>query len=228
MKNIDIIKKKDLPENAIIKGFTFLKDSNEDKQDFASVINGNEVECFYPKRKSFAYTKGYTKIDGTENDYLEVKSRFLLLLLLFLFLLIITSTLIFKSCYQEKEKPPQNINIIGDEWDGELPGNNDKTPLTTSIEIPGYSLLWVSADEPNITLINPEGNDVYFKYTISEDDKVIIDTDYLKPNSQIEVDLYKQLSGTGEHKLQFLISTYDVETLSDCNGAIQDVTVKVY
>lgn len=25
MKNIDIIKKKDLPENAIIKGFTFLK-----------------------------------------------------------------------------------------------------------------------------------------------------------------------------------------------------------
>ena len=37
----------------------------------------------------------------------------------------------------------------------------------------------------------------------------------------------KEILDVGEHKLSFVISTYDIETQMACNGATQDVTVTV-
>lgn len=50
------------------------------------------------------------------------------------------------------------------EWKKELPNQGDQ-----GIKIPGYGNLSVAAGEKNwnITLLNPEGNNCYFKYNIT-------------------------------------------------------------
>lgn len=232
-RKFDIIKKKDLPDEVKIKGFTFLKepskkDKKKNKFDFIAHSNENEIGCMFPKRKSWAYTKGYVELDNKKDTFVEVKGRLLIIILLFGLLL----GLLFCGLFVpmgETETPPI-INVVGDIWDGVLPGNDDKPTdmMTESIEIPGYSLLWVSKEEPDIILVNPTNNTVYFRYTIKYNGEKILETDYLKPNSQISVNLYEKLNTPGTYDLEFIINTYDVETLAACNGAVQDVSLKVY
>ena len=225
-----IIKKKELPENAVIKGFTFLKPADEDKQDFSTIIENKECCCFENKTKKFGFVKGYAHIEGTANDYVEVKTRFLFLLILLLLALLIGGGLLLGSIFANKGEPEEIpvINAIGDEWDGEMPTNNDKTPLTSSIEIPGYTFAYVSKDEQTIKLVNPERNTVYFKYIISMNDETLVETEYIKPNSQIDVNMYEKISTPGEYELNMYIATADVETNEPCTGANQTFTLKVY
>ena len=87
------------------------------------------------------------------------------------------------------------------------------------------SEMHLSADNKEIQLINPEGNTVYFVYTITDDtDNVIYESQAIEPNKMISVNLYDLLD-IGEHKLFFAISTYDIETKTPCNGATQEVLV---
>ena len=75
-RKFEIISKKNLPDEANIKGFSFLKEPSEKeveqkKYDFVSVSNSLEIGCFKNKRSSYAMTKGYVKVDDTENDYID-------------------------------------------------------------------------------------------------------------------------------------------------------------
>ena len=73
-----IINQKDLPDNAKIIGFTFLKkpgESNKDQYDFCCVSQGQEVGCMYAKRNCHAISKGYIQNDNNTNEYIEVKTR---------------------------------------------------------------------------------------------------------------------------------------------------------
>lgn len=232
---LKIIKKKELPEDAVIKGFTFLKEPDEDnekKQDFISVVSEEKLACFFNDTKKYGFSKGYVKIDDTEVEYLEVKYiPLIILLLILLSVLLCCFGGIFLSGDKNKEPDEddkQIINVIGDEWDGELPDNNDITPATQSIEIPGYAFVYVSEEEPEVVLINPDGNSVYFEYVISYNGEELIRTDYLKPNSQTTVNLYEKINTPGEYKVEFAINTVDVETHDPCNGAVQTVDLKVY
>lgn len=78
-KKFKIISKKDLPDEVVIRGFSFLKEikdrHDKKKFDFTAVSNNIEVGCSLNKRKSFAFSKGYIKEDKTENKYIEVKTR---------------------------------------------------------------------------------------------------------------------------------------------------------
>ena len=233
-RKFNIIKKANLPDEAKIKGFTFLKEPTEkDRQkkkfDFIAKSNDNEIGCMLPKRKSWAYTKGYVEVDNKKDTFLEVKDRLLIIILLFGLLI---GLIVGVCCIPVGEGPDAKpiINIVGDLWDGELPGNDDKpTDMSAeSIEIPGYSLLWVSKEDPEIILINPTSNTVYFKYQIVYNGKVIYETDYLKPNAQLKANLYEKISTPGTYDLKFIINTFDVNTLAPCNGAMQDVSLKVY
>lgn len=109
-KKFEIIKKKNLPDEAKITGFTFLKEPTEEdkeknKYDFVEISNNNEIGCFLPKRKSWAFSKGYVKSDINEDTYIEVKSRFFILLIL-LFGILLCCLLLLRSCGAEKIDVP--------------------------------------------------------------------------------------------------------------------------
>ena len=115
-KGFEIIKKNNLPDEAQIKGFTFLKEPTEkDKEkkkfDFITKSNEQEIGCFLLKRKSWALTKGYVKVDNTLNDYVEVKSRFLILLLILLGLLVLLC-LLLRSCSPDTPVEPNKKPIF--------------------------------------------------------------------------------------------------------------------
>ena len=132
------------------------------------------------------------------------------------------------SSNQQNNEPTNKLEIEqGDDWDGSLPTNGEQSQATAeSIEIPGYSELYVNKENPNIQLINPEGNTVYFVYTIKENEKIIYETKAIEPNKMVDVNLKDMLS-IGEHNLSFIISTFDIETQAACNGATQEVKVVV-
>lgn len=94
------------------------------------------------------------------------------------------------------------------------------------IEIPGYSNIYISKGS-TVDLVNPEGNQVYFKYTITEGDQTIYESDYIKPGEKIAWNAPDYISGVGEHDLIFAVSTVDVENGSACNGATFAVTAIV-
>ena len=130
-----------------------------------------------------------------------------------------------------QSNPNKNTNKLdiesGSDWDGNMPQNGEQSESNAeSIEIPGYSELYVSTENPTIQLINPDGYTVYFVYTILEGQDVVYETKAIEPNKMVEVNL-KELLEKGEHNLSFVISTYDIETQAGCNGATQEVKLVV-
>lgn len=120
-----------------------------------------------------------------------------------------------------------DIEIEGDnKWDGTIQDQTE-TAITESIEIPGYSNLGVSKDNPTIRLGNPEANTVYLQYQIIKDDEVIFETKAIKPGNMVEANMYELLD-EGKNEVTISINTYDVETETACNGATQAVTITVY
>ena len=102
-----------------------------------------------------------------------------------------------------------------------------KTPQaqTDSIKIPGLmSSYTLTEDNKELYLINPDGNTVYFKYSITEDDEQIYETDYIEPNKMERADLWGILD-SGEHTLKVSISTIDIDTRESCNSAALETKV---
>ena len=83
-RKFNIIKKKNLPDEAKIVGFSFLKeptdqDKKDEKFDFYEFSNQNEIGCKLSKRKApLTYTKGFVEVDGKKDTFVEVKSRLLI------------------------------------------------------------------------------------------------------------------------------------------------------
>lgn len=124
---------------------------------------------------------------------------------------------------------PADLEIAnGQDWDGKLPQNGELNQASSeSIEIPGYAEMHLDAGNKEIQLINPKGNTVYFVYEIKDEGgKTIYESKAIEANKAVNANLYDAL-GVGEHKLSFVISTYDVKTKASCNGATQDVIVIV-
>ena len=122
-KKFEIIKKKNLPDDAKIKGFTFLKEpSKEDKDngkfDFTEYSNGNEIGCMLSKRNSWAFSKGYVKLGNSSNEYVEVKTRVPILLILLLGICLVL-VLCLRSCgATPTDNPIQNTPIFDLTQDG--------------------------------------------------------------------------------------------------------------
>jgi hypothetical protein len=57
-------------------------------------------------------------------------------------------------------------------------------------------------------------------------DEILYETKAIEPNKMVSLNI-KDLLDVGEYNLSFVISTYDVETQTPCNGATQEVTVTV-
>ena len=108
-------------------------------------------------------------------------------------------------------------------WNKEL----QDTSKDKGIKIPGYGTLSVGAGEKNwrITLLNPEGNDCYFKYSITVDDnkKPLYQSDYIEPGKAIKEFKVNKSLKAGNYTLYMNIATY---TMDGKNTRLNGASVK--
>lgn len=86
------------------------------------------------------------------------------------------------------------------------------------IEVPGLQKEYiVDADNPELYLVNPKGNTVYFRYVICDaKDQILYQTDYIPPDRMEKADLYSILD-EGVHPLLVKVETIDMENHGVCN-----------
>lgn len=185
-------------------------------------------------KKSKGKVVGYLFIK--DGGVIAVEKKSFIHLLILLLLLLIVAGAVFGSMLLAKNTPntdaasaSSEITIAnGTPFDGNI-DNGQVTPEETEmkyIEIPGYSQIYVS-EGSTVDLVNPESNHVYFKYTISEGEQTLYETDYIKPGEKIVWDAYNYLSEPGEYDLIFAVSTVSVDDGSACNGATFAVAATV-
>ena len=107
------------------------------------------------------------------------------------------------------------------EWNKDL---EDTSGGQQGIKIPGYGDITVNSGDTTwqITLLNPEGNDCYFKYavTIDDSDTPIYTSDLIEPGKAItEFEVSEPLEA-GDYEIHLNISAFTMdESLTDLNGA---------
>ncbi|MBR1629217.1 MAG: hypothetical protein IJ679_08150 [Lachnospiraceae bacterium] len=95
------------------------------------------------------------------------------------------------------------------------------------IDFAGYDSVSVTADDPYVLLQNPESNDVYFSYVLSDEDgKEFKTTDLIPPGKALQWDAKSDL-GSGEHVVNMHVDTYDMENTAIPYNAMNYDSVKV-
>ena len=239
MRKFDIIKRKNLPDEAKIIGFTFLKEPKKEesqknnkkkKFDFIEKSNDNKIGCMLPKRKAhLAYNRGYVGIDSRENVFVEVKSRLLIIILL----LLIGFGLMFGTLKMMNPDIVGDLPIIGDIIVGEQQtrptGPNDKGE-TPTITFAGYGKYTVSEAYPSVELKNPAGNFVDMVFTLTDEasGEIIARTGKVPAGKFAYVNVMDFYKEAGVYIIRITVSTFDAQTGSPMNGINQkmEVTVK--
>ena len=95
------------------------------------------------------------------------------------------------------------------------------------IDFAGYDSVSVSADNPYVLLQNPESNDVYFSYVLSDENgKEFKTTDLIPPGKALQWDARSDL-GSGEHIVNMHVDTYDMDNTAIPYNAMNYDSVKV-
>lgn len=234
-RKFDIIKKKNLPDEASIIGFSFLKEPSEkdkknNKFDFCEHSNNNEIGCMRPKRKSIlAYTRGYVSVDGKENAFVEAKSRFLIIILMFA--LLIGS---FFVPWDGQNPPILDLPVIGDiiisdnRTNNTTPTDPDKNTVPT-ITFAGYGKFTVSSENPYIEVSNPSQNFVDMVFTIKDEKsgEIIARTAKVSAGQYAYVDVVSFYVVPGTYTVCIETSTFDAATGAQMNGMNQKMEVIV-
>lgn len=113
------------------------------------------------------------------------------------------------------------VSADASDWDK---GLEDKSGGASGIKIPGYGELTIGKDAGGfqMSLVNPEGNPCYFRYTleIPEMSAVLYDSDLIEPGKAITEFAVENLPEKGDYDLYINISTYSLdESLESMNGA---------
>lgn len=238
-RKFDIIKKKDLPDEAGIVGFSFLKeptekDKEKKKYDFIKESNGNEIGCMRPKKKAFlAYTKGYVGIDNAPNVFVEVKSRLIIIIIL-IFALIAGLGAMFVP--GSNGRPIiEDLPIIGDidifdEQQTRPTTPKDETEVPT-ITFAGYGKYTVTPDYPAVEVKNPEGNFVDMVFTLTDEatGEIIARTGKIPAGKFGYIDVMEFYKEAGVYTVLINVATYDAQSGAQMNGINQkmEVTVKI-
>ena len=203
----------------------------EEKDIKVLVLTSNDGKSTYLVRidkPSEVKADGYIRIG--EHTWLRIEHKRSMLPLLIIPVLLIIGLGIGIGIRGTKEKGmdyEQHQIADGKAWDGELPKSGEDTVANTdTIEIPGYSSMVVSKEQPYVNLINSNNNTVYLKYSILKDGTEIYQTDLIRPGQMVEFNAYEEL-GDGKYKLEFNISSYDIDSQAPCNGAKQLVQIEV-
>lgn len=113
------------------------------------------------------------------------------------------------------------VSSDASDWEKEL---EDKSGQAQGIKIPGYGELTIdkNAETFYMSLVNPEGNPCYFKYTleISETSEVLYDSELIEPGKAITEFAVENLPEKGDYELFINIGTYSLDdSLESMNGA---------
>ena len=232
-RKFNIIKKKNLPDEAGIVGFSFLKqptdqDKENEKFDFIEYSNENEIGCMKPKRKAWlAYTRGYVEIDNHPNVFVEVKSRLLIIILLFgigLGLLL--------PCIGGGDAPVVDLPVIGDITIGEQqtrPVETQPTEEVPTITFAGYGKYKVTEEYPSVELKNPEGNFVDMVFTLTDEatGELIARTGKVPAGKYAYVNVMDFYTEAGVYTVLINVATFDAESGAQMNGINQKMEVTV-
>lgn len=201
-------------ENPIIIGETTLKKKSDSCKENSILLDGKE---YILKDHVVGFKRKYYQID--EHRFVILKRKYLILIL-FVGLLL---SFIIGIHFDEPKSTFNPIITAGKD----IFFNQEENLIQEKIEIPGLSEEYkIDADNPNLYLINPKSNDVYFKYKIVLENKVIYESDYVLPNKMVDVNLYHLLN-KGKHPIDVRIETIDIETQKPCNSAILSTVIKV-
>lgn len=197
---------------------------------------GDDEAYFDVMRKAQGKVIGYLPVDAGENDIYIAVTKDSAPIILIIILLAVAAAIIGTAVMVLKPPAASDVSAAsgseimladGEPFDGNVDnGQVESAEETNYIEIPGYSDIYVSKGS-TVDLANPEGNGVYFKYTITENGNAIYESDYIKPGEKIAWNATDYISGAGEHSLIFEVSTISVETQQPCNGATFAVTAYV-
>lgn len=239
-RKFNIIKKKNLPDEAQIIGFSFLKEPKEDELkstqaktrfDFIESSNQNKIGCMLLKRKSWAYTKGYVSIDNKTNVFVEVKSRLLIILLIILLMcgmLFVAYKNLNPAVIDKVQQSIGNFDIF-DEQQTTEPSKDDNQSVPT-IKFAGYGKYTVSAKQPKVELHNPKVNfvDMVFTLTDEKSGELIARTDKVPAGKYVYVNVVDFYKKAGVYTVLINVSTFDAKTGVQMNGINQkmEVTIK--
>lgn len=205
---------------------------SEESQDFYYIVN--------KKQGKLSHLIGYIKVD--EDMYIGVYKRILffwwlfiptvLLLLILLIVVIFISIINIDSSHETDSNKPDKQIADTVKSDGNVTNNDLFIPDTGSIEFAGYDLVYAAEESKIILLENPKVNDVYFTYTITDnnDGKVLLEeTDLIPPGTALEWNAW-DIVPSGEYTITMHIRTYDMNDTSIMyTPAIMDnVTLKIY
>lgn len=140
------------------------------------------------------------------------------------FIVIMIIILLLRGCLKESPFIP-NLSENAISWNGQQ--NKKKEVEQGYIEMPYFGSLYVNEEEPYVWLNNPDTNDVYFQYHVSDENgKDIFNEEALvEPGKAIQAEFYS-IFDAGTHKLTINISAIDIEG-NACNGSTQEVKLIV-
>lgn len=102
-----------------------------------------------------------------------------------------------------------------------IPSNTDPT----KIAIPGYGDLTIQAgtDELYAALVNPEGNQCYFKYRVvlKDGNKIVYESDLIKPGMAVTNVKLNQKINAGVYDIQLVVLAYSLDDYEkQLNGGV--------
>ena len=99
-----------------------------------------------------------------------------------------------------------------------------------SIKIPGYETVYFPADEKEvqINLVNPEGNKCYFKFQLCVGEETLYSSDLVEEGYSVDTLELAHSLNKGEYELSIKITPYDLENLTQLNGANIKTKLIVY
>lgn len=233
-RKFNIIKKKDLPDEAGIVGFSFLKEPTEkdienEKFDFIRSSNDNEIGCMLPKRKApLAYTKGYVEIDDAPNVFVEVKSRLLIIIILLLGI----GLALMLPLIGSGDAPVVDLPIIGDIVVGDQqtrPVETKPTEEVPTITFAGYGKYTVNEEYPSVEVKNPEGNfvDMVFTLTDQATGEIIARTGKVPSGKYAYVNVLDFYTEPGVYTVLINVATFDAVSGEQMNGINQKMELTV-
>lgn len=254
-------REEDCGRHVLVAGHTRFKPFNGTERSKQQLfLNGSRFRI-ESEKTVFRHIKGYVKVkplydtgelqkcadNSNTTHFIAVTRLTLIPLLLFLLPFLLCG---LKNCARQptkvcqtepttviaenttEHKLPTDPNSI--DWNGEFPTNHtDSSWGQDEIELIGYDKLVVTEKHPQVNLINPKGNTVYFKYRVIANGVATFETELIPPNMYIPWNAYSVLTNAGfsnadgEIELVFNILTYDLETKSPCNPATIKTTITI-
>ena len=149
----------------------------------------------------------------------------IILLIFITAVILLAAAVVLWMALKEKDDGRTSAGIVVSdeavEWDKELEDASGGQP---GIKIPGYGEITVKSGSTTweVTLLNPEGNDCYFRYaiTIDDSDTPIYESDLIEPGKAItEFEVTEPLEA-GDYEIHLNISAFTMdEDLTALNGA---------